>query len=107
MCAMCHRTYGKKDVSVDHINPCGSLKCVDDVGPFVDALFCDIEGLQILCSSCHYIKSMRERGMTDEDIAAAQFKRMKAGEQRKHLVGMGVEPGKNQEDRVVQYLENL
>lgn len=46
-------------------------------------------------------------GKDGEDIAAAQFKKMKAAEQKKCLKRLGVEPGKNVEERVKQYLDNL
>jgi hypothetical protein len=62
---------GSKEIAVDHIDP-----VIDpDVGwvdfnTFIDRLFCDISGLQILCNypgerdgkkSCHRIKTNEER----------------------------------------------
>lgn len=106
-CASCGGVFSKKNIAVDHIKQCGSLNTYGDLPAFVENMFCPLGGLQVLCNSCHRNKSMRERGMTDEDIAAAWFKKMKAADQRKHLKAMNVEPGKNAEERVKQYLENL
>lgn len=38
---------------MDHIEPCGSLRSFDDVGGFVSRLFCEVEGLRVLCVGCH------------------------------------------------------
>lgn len=106
-CAGCRKVYGKKDVAVDHIEPCGSLKGFEDVAGFVDRMFCAEEGLQVLCTSCHYVKSMRERGFTDEEISSFWFKKLKAREQKQVLLDLNVEPAKNAELRLKQYQENM
>lgn len=41
------------DACVDHINPCGTLKSFEDVRGFVERLFCEAEGLRLLCEECH------------------------------------------------------
>lgn len=60
-CAECEKYYKAKEVSVDHIDPAGSLNTFDDVGPFVKRLFCGVDGLQVLCKQCHTSKTARER----------------------------------------------
>lgn len=60
-CAKCKKLYPMKEVSVDHIVPCGSLKTYDDLPGFVERLFCEEENLQVLCSSCHKKKSKEDR----------------------------------------------
>ena len=60
-CAMCGKTYRQLEVQVDHIVPAGSLQSYDDVGPFVQRLFCGPDGLQVLCKSCHVVKTKRDR----------------------------------------------
>ena len=52
-CACCRRWLMRKDVEVDHIEPCGSLRCKDDIAQFVTRLFCEPERLRILCEKCH------------------------------------------------------
>ena len=51
----------EKDISVDHIIPCGSLTCADDLPAFVEKMFCEVEGLQVLCGDCHSKKTANER----------------------------------------------
>lgn len=106
-CNICKKVYGKKDVAVDHISPCGQLKSYSDLAEFADKLFCSIDGLQVACTSCHYIKSMRERGMTDQQIASAQFRKLKASAQKRWIEERGEVPGKNAEERTKQYLRLL
>ncbi len=72
-CAMClnwfqwlakkaARKVGKIGLAIDHIIPCGSLLCKNDVGGFVLRLFCKADGLQVLCDVCHdTIKSKQDR----------------------------------------------
>ena len=60
-CAACGETFGNKDVEVDHIVPAGSLKTFDDLPGFVERLFCESDGFQLLCKPCHQEKTNRER----------------------------------------------
>ena len=60
-CNVCKGWFADKEVAVDHINPCGSLKTYEDLPRFVSTLFCEKENLQIICDSCHRIKTNKER----------------------------------------------
>lgn len=60
-CASCEGIFGNKDVEVDHIVPAGSLKRFDDLPGFVERLFCEADGFQLLCKGCHQIKTNAER----------------------------------------------
>ena len=51
----------QKQISVDHIEPVGTLRDYDDLPNFVRRLFVDEEGLQILCKDCHDKKTQAER----------------------------------------------
>jgi len=53
LCAECGHWFMGKECHVDHIVPCGSLKSIDDVSGFVERLFCEPEGLRVLCEQCH------------------------------------------------------
>lgn len=46
-----------KNIAVDHIVDCGSLRCAQDLPGFVSRLFCESDGLQVLCTKCHDIKT--------------------------------------------------
>ena len=106
-CAGCGGVFGKKDTSVDHIEPCGPLRTWDDVAPFVDKMFCSLDGLQVLCKTCHDYKSLVDRGMSEEEIASIWFKKLKAKEQKQWLMDAGIEPASNAEKRLKQYRRTL
>lgn len=63
-CKHCKEWFAEKEIAVDHIEEAGSLKDFDDLPGFVKRLFCEVDGLQILCNkrsdgkeSCHTIKT--------------------------------------------------
>jgi len=60
-CAQCGGIFGNKEVQVDHIVPAGSLKTYDDLPGFVERMFCERDGVQLLCKPCHQIKTNEER----------------------------------------------
>lgn len=60
-CNCCKQWFSEKEVNVDHIRPAGSLQCAADLAKFVETLFCEIDNLQILCTNCHDIKSMKDK----------------------------------------------
>ena len=60
-CAHCGEIYGNKDTEVDHIEPAGSLKAFDDLPAFVERMFCEVDGFQVLCKACHQVKTNAER----------------------------------------------
>lgn len=60
-CAECKLHYPKKEVEVDHIIPCGSLKCAEDVGPFIERMLCEKDGLRVLCHGCHQTITNEQR----------------------------------------------
>jgi len=61
-CAGCRRHYQGKDVAVDHLVPAGTLKKFEDLAGFVSRLYCEADGLQVLCTDCHQTKTNHERG---------------------------------------------
>jgi len=60
-CAVCSGWFADKEVAVDHIVPCGSLKSYDDLPRFVSTLYCEANNLQVICNTCHQIKTNEER----------------------------------------------
>jgi len=60
-CAECLQYYPDKEINVDHIVPAGTLKHYNDLPGFVEKLFCEVEGLQVLCETCHNKKTQKER----------------------------------------------
>jgi 5-methylcytosine-specific restriction endonuclease McrA len=51
----------QKETQVDHIIPTGPLKDFSDLPGFVERLFCEADGLRILCDGCHQKKTNAER----------------------------------------------
>ena len=60
-CAMCDGWFKMKEVEVDHIIPCGSLKDFGDLAGFVERMFCSQEHLRIVCKPCHKAHTKAER----------------------------------------------
>ena len=60
-CADCEQLFDGKDVSVDHIEPVGTLLKKSDIADFVEKLFCSVDKLQVLCSNCHDLKTHMDR----------------------------------------------
>lgn len=60
-CAVCTDWFKAKEVEVDHIKPCGSLKDYSDLPSFVATLFCEEDNLRVICKPCHKIKTKEDR----------------------------------------------
>jgi len=67
-CGMCKQAHPAKDVQVDHIKP-----IIDPVVGFqtwdilIGNLFCEKENLQILCKTCHQIKTNAEKQLKKDN----------------------------------------
>jgi 5-methylcytosine-specific restriction endonuclease McrA len=59
-CADCGGWFPRKEVEVDHKVPCGSLRSLQDIAGFIDRLFCEPDGLRVLCEGCHQESHQRE-----------------------------------------------
>ncbi len=53
LCGICNKYHHGKEVVVHHINDCGTLTCADDLPGFVERLFCERDGLKVVCKNCH------------------------------------------------------
>lgn len=65
-CAECEEWFQGKEVQVDHIVGAGALSSYDDIAGFAERLFCEAEGMQILCKPCHQLKTNAERAARKE-----------------------------------------
>lgn len=70
-CAQCNNIFGPKEVVLDHINPVVPIEGFQDLGHFVESLFCDVSGFQVLCIADHDTKT------TQEDILRENNKKVK------------------------------
>ena len=61
-CAKCKKLFVAADVQVDHVQPVVDPK-KGFVGwdVYIDRMFCEIENLQVLCRSCHAVKTADEK----------------------------------------------
>lgn len=60
-CNYCKNWFPEKKVAVDHIIPAGELNSFEDLAEFTKKLFCEIDGLQVLCETCHDVKTKQEK----------------------------------------------
>lgn len=60
-CASCKDHFSMNEIDVDHIVPAGKLKTYSDLPGFVERLFCEVDGLQVLCKSCHDKKTIIDK----------------------------------------------
>jgi 5-methylcytosine-specific restriction endonuclease McrA len=56
-CNNCKGWFSEKETQVDHIVEVGALKSLSDLPVFVERLFCEVDGLQVLCIECHNKKT--------------------------------------------------
>lgn len=64
-CEMCEKWFAGKEVQVDHIVPAGQLKTFEDLPGFVERLFCEVDGLRVLCKECHNGVTRSQRHQKD------------------------------------------
>lgn len=61
-CALCGALHSMKDIEVDHLTGNHSLRSMDDLRAFIEAMIMvRFEDLQLVCKSCHKIKSHAEK----------------------------------------------
>lgn len=70
-CALCSHWFKGKEVVVDHFPvAAGSILSVDDIGPFANNLYCEVDNLRVLCKTCHDCHTLAEKqGITFEEAA--------------------------------------
>jgi hypothetical protein len=93
-CSCCKGWFLAKQVNVDHVIPAGSLTCYEDLAGFCERLFCSIEGLAVLCKTCHTLKTGQERsGLVGVEYEKHVWLREKtsqnANAQREELKALG------------------
>jgi 5-methylcytosine-specific restriction endonuclease McrA len=60
-CKKCKGWFPEKQINVDHVKPAGSLNSAQDLPGFVERLFCEQDNLQVLCTTCHDKKTLKEK----------------------------------------------
>jgi len=63
-CAMCKNLFGPKEVDLDHVDPVVDFKhAFIDLNTYIDRMFPEVQGWQVLCKTCHSIKTIEEDSM--------------------------------------------
>lgn len=66
-CNACSNSFGRKEIKIDHIEPVvDPLKGFQTWDEYINRMFCQKEGFQILCEPCHNIKSDIEKKIRKE-----------------------------------------
>ena len=60
-CNGCKKCFAAKEITVDHIIPAGKLRSSKDLPGFIERLFCEVDGFQVLCKECHDIKTKADK----------------------------------------------
>jgi len=62
MCARCQCYFPMKEIQKDHVEPVGSLKCIEDLPGFLQRLTPeDPAAFEMLCIPCHQAKTNEAR----------------------------------------------
>lgn len=63
-CAECDKDFPMKGVQVDHKHPVVHPKRgFEGWDTYIQRMYCEAKGLQVLCKVCHALKSKRERAL--------------------------------------------
>lgn len=65
-CNHCKNWFMEKEMAVDHIIEAGTLTCGKDLEKFVEKLFVEVDGLQVLCNKRNDGKESCHKKKTDE-----------------------------------------
>lgn len=60
-CAECLQEFPAKEVQVNHIDPVIGDSGFIDWDTYIERMFCPVENLNVLCRTCHDVKSAQER----------------------------------------------
>ena len=60
-CNICNEKFMRKDIQIDHINPVVSTEGFTTFDDYIERMFCDADGFQTACFSCHDEKTNREK----------------------------------------------
>ena len=62
LCVACEGEFVATDVQVDHIHPVVDPKTgFVSWDVYIDRMFCEIENLQVMCKTCHKVKTNQEK----------------------------------------------
>lgn len=59
-CKLCSKVVSSKDIKVDHIDPVIPINGFETWDEVINRLFCEVEGYQAICKTCHDDKTKKE-----------------------------------------------
>ena len=59
-CEHCGGWFPEEQIEYDHAVPCGRLSSWEELGPWAERLFVELDGWLLLCSECHAAKTARD-----------------------------------------------
>lgn len=66
-CANCEQLVPETETAVDHIEPIVNPELgFESWDKFIENLYCEEEGLQVLCNPCHLVKTNKEKAIAKE-----------------------------------------
>lgn len=82
-CRSCGDIFALKDIEVDHI-VCVAEKAarvkLNSLEGYYKAIWCDVSNLQVLCKSCHAIKTLEDKDRMKAAKKALRVKKVKKSE---------------------------
>jgi len=66
-CASCNHEFSATVVEVDHITPVVGNDGFTSWDDYIERMFVDKEGFQVLCKPCHKKKTLEEKGERDKN----------------------------------------
>ena len=110
-CYICGQDYPLNLVDVDHLEGNHSLKTMDDLQSFIEAIVCVTEEeLGFACKSCHKIKSHCEKQGISFELARAEKEAIQLIKEKKDVQWLkehNILPGKNAAARRQQIVDKL
>lgn len=86
-CAICLGWFKAKEVVVDHFpKAAGSILSVEDIGPFANNLFCEVDNLRVLCKEDHDAHTLAEKNGTSIEEARLQKRVIEFMKQDKQII---------------------
>ena len=95
-CAICSELFSQKDCEVDHHpHDAGSIRSLDDIGPFVGRLFCEIDNLRVLCKKCHSVYTYAQKQGINFEQALVEKKVIETLKDKKKTLDLCTKMGYN------------
>jgi hypothetical protein len=76
-CNLCKGTFRNKEIRIDHVEPVVPVTGFTNWDDYINRMFCESDGLQVVCMTCHDSKSMVEKELRKINRKKVKQKRKK------------------------------